>query len=55
MAVTTHHLDTEAEYNASRLLTKDIVDHIISQDTEFKPNKERISEIKATSKRNDQR
>ena len=34
------------EYNASKLLTKDIVDHIISQNKEYKPNKERISEIK---------
>ena len=46
MAVTTPHLNTKAEYNASRLLTKDIVDRIIRQDTECKPNKERISEIK---------
>ena len=48
MAVTTPHLNTEAKYNAARLLTKDILDHIISQNTEFKPNKERISEIKKT-------
>ena len=27
MAVTTLHLNTEAEYNASRLLTTDVVDH----------------------------
>ena len=32
-AVTTPYLSKEAEYNASRLLTKDIVDHIISQNT----------------------
>ena len=48
MAVTTPHLNTEAEYNASRLLTKD---HIISQDTEHKPNKEQISEIKNNIKK----
>ena len=46
MAVTTPHLNTEVEYNASRLLSKDIVDRIVSQDTEYKPNKGRISEIK---------
>ena len=39
MAVTTPYLNTEAEYNASRLLTKVIVDLIISQDTEYKSNK----------------
>ena len=31
MAVTISHLNTEAEYNPSRLLTGDIVDRIISQ------------------------
>ena len=46
MSLTTPYLNTEAEYSASRLLTKDIVDHIISQNTEYKPYKERISEIK---------
>ena len=51
MAVTTQHLNTEVEYNASRLLTKDIVDHIISQDAVYKPNKERISEIKKNIKK----
>ena len=51
MAVTNPHLNTEAECNASRLLTKDIVDHIISQNTECKPNKERISEIKSNIKK----
>ena len=51
MAATTPHLNTETEYNASRLLTKKIVDHIISQNTEDKPNKERISEIKNNIKK----
>ena len=46
IAVTTLHLKTGAKYNAPRLLTKDIVDQIISQNTEYKHNKERISEIK---------
>ena len=30
IAVTISHLNTESEYNASKLLTKDIVDYIIS-------------------------
>ena len=51
IAVTTLHLKTGAKYNASRLLTKDIVDHIISQNTEYKPNKERISETKNNIKK----
>ena len=51
MAVTAPHLNTKAEYNASRLLTKDIVDRTISQDTKYKPNKERISEIKTNIKK----
>ena len=51
IAVTTPHLNTEAEHKASRLLTKDIVDDIISQSTEYKPNKERISEIKNNIKK----
>ena len=51
MAVTTPHLNTDTEYNVSRLLTKDIVDHIISRNTEYKPNKERISEIKNNIKK----
>ena len=50
-AVTTLYLSKEAEYNASRLLTKDIVDHIISQNTEYKPSKDRISEIKNSIKK----
>ena len=49
MVVTTPHLNTEAEYNASRLLTKDIMDPIISQNTEYKPSKERISETTMVS------
>ena len=49
IAVTTPHLNTEAEYNASRLLTKDIMDPIISQNTEYKPSKERISETTMVS------
>ena len=48
MAVITPHLSTEAEYNAPRLLTKDIVDHIISQNIEHKPN---ISEIRSNMKK----
>ena len=51
MAVTTPHLDKEAEYNASRLLTKDIMDYIISQNTEYKRNKQRISRIKNNVKK----
>ena len=50
IAVTTPHLDTESEYKASRLLNKDIVD-IISQSTDYKSNKERISEIKNNIKK----
>ena len=46
MAVTTPHLNTETECIGSRLLTKNIINHIINQGTEYKPNKERISEIK---------
>ena len=46
MAAKIFHLKTEAEHDVSRLLTKDIVGHIIRQNTEHKPNKERISEIK---------
>ena len=42
MTETTSHLNTEAEYNAARLLTKDIVDHFISQNTEYRPNKENL-------------
>ena len=33
MAVTTPHLNTEAEYNPASLLTGDIIDCIISQNT----------------------
>ena len=51
MAVTAPPLNTKAEYNASRLLTKDIIDRTISQDTKYKPNKERISEIKTNIKK----
>ena len=51
MAVITPHLNTGAEYNASRLLTKDIMDYIISQNTEYKRNKERISRIKNNVKK----
>ena len=51
MTVTTPYLKTEAEYNASRLLPQDIVEHIISQSTAYKPNKERISEIKNNIKK----
>ena len=46
MAVTTPHIKTETEYSASSLLTKDIVGYIIRHNTEYKPNKEKISEIK---------
>ena len=45
MAVTAPHLNTEAEYNASSLLTGDIVDHIINQNTKNESNKKRHSEI----------
>ena len=38
MAVTTPYLNTESEYKASSLLTKDIVDNIISQSTDYKAN-----------------
>ena len=51
IAVTTPHLNTESEYKASRLLTEDIVDNIISQGTHYKPNKERTSEIKNNIKK----
>ena len=50
MAVTTPNLNTESEYKSSRLLTTDIVDNIISQSTDYKPYKERISEIKNIKK-----
>ena len=40
MAVTTPYLNAEAEYNGSMLLSGDIVDHSISQNTEYKPNKD---------------
>ena len=46
MTVATPHLNTETECSASRLLTKDIVGDIIRHNTEYKPNKEKISEIK---------
>ena len=46
MAVTTPHLKTVAEYNPSRLLIKDIVDHVISQNTEYKSKEEKTSDIK---------
>ena len=46
MAVTISYLNTEAEYNASKLLLKNIVDQIINQNTEYKSNKIWISEIK---------
>ena len=51
MTVTTPHLDTEAGYNASKLLTNYIVDEVISQDTKYKPNKKRNSEIKSSIKK----
>ena len=51
MAVTNPHLNTEAEDNASRLLTGDAVDHTISQNTENKTYKERISGIKNNIKK----
>ena len=49
MAVTTPHFNTEAEYNAPSFLTGDIVYHIINQKAEYKPNRERTSEIKTIS------
>ena len=51
MALTTPHLNTYTEYNASRLFTKDIVYHMINQNTEYKLNKERISKIKNNIKK----
>ena len=51
MAVTTLYLNTEAECNASRLLSGDIGDHIISQNAEYKSKKERIFEIKNNIKK----
>ena len=51
MAVTTPHLNPESEYKALKLLTKDIVDKIISQSRDYKPNKERISETKNNIKK----
>ena len=51
MAVTTPHLNTVAKYNPSRLLIKDIVDHIISQNTEYKSKEEKTSDIKKNIKK----
>ena len=51
MTVTTPHLNPESEYKALKLLTKDIVDKIISQSRDYKPNKERISETKNNIKK----
>ena len=51
MAVTTPHLNTEVEYNLSRLLAGDIADHIISQNTKYELNKESISDIKNNFKK----
>ena len=44
-AVATPHFKTEVECNASRLITGEIVDQIIGQSTEYKPNNERTSGI----------
>ena len=38
MAVTTPHLNTETECIGSRLLSKNIINHITNQGTEYKPN-----------------
>lgn len=46
MAVAIPHLNTDSECNASRLLSADILDHIIGHNIETQPNKEGISEIK---------
>ena len=50
IAVTTPHLNTEDEDNVSRLLTEDVVDHTISQNAEYKANKEKVSGIKSSIK-----
>ena len=50
MAVTTPHLNTEVEDNVSRLLIEDVVDHTISQNAEYKANKEKVSGIKSSIK-----
>ena len=50
IAVTTPHLNTEDEDNVSRLLTEDVVDHTISQNVEYKANKEKVSGIKSSIK-----
>ena len=50
-AVTRPHLNTEAKYNASWLPTGDIADHFVSQNTEYKPNKEIIFVIKNNIKK----
>ena len=50
MAVTTPHLNTEVEDNVSRLLIEDVVDHTISQNAEYKANKEKVSGIKSNIK-----
>lgn len=46
MAVAIPHLNTDSECNASRLLSADILDHIIGHNIETQPKKEGISEIK---------
>ena len=51
MAVTTPHFNTETEYNASRLLTKDIVDHVITKTQNINPTKKESLKLKTTSKR----
>ena len=51
MAVITPHLNTETEYNASRLLTKDIVDHVITKTQNINPTKKESLKLKTTSKR----
>ena len=52
IAVTTPYLNKKAKYNASRLFTGDIVDHIIGQNTEYNPNQKGISYIKNNLGRN---
>lgn len=51
LAISIPHLKTETEYNASRTLTEQLIEHVINQNTQFHPNKERISKIKSNIKK----
>ena len=51
LALNFPHFNTEAEYNASRTLTEELIEHVVSQNTDYNPNRERTSKIKSDIKK----